>query len=170
MPALSLIEFDAGKKVPPRKDYSVLWDWGSHDVAMAIDISGQTPSNFKCSLERDDTVTEFDAGIWKMSADFPSGARMRGSVSNAYGRGRRWLKVTGDNGSMVYDDLAENKLFMELSDGSGNYIKVDTALPLDVAINDFALSVNGESSCLKGLKLGLDVVRALEAFERALNN
>ena len=33
----------AGNRGPYREDVAVLWDWGPHDVAMALDLVGASP-------------------------------------------------------------------------------------------------------------------------------
>jgi len=39
---------EGGNFGPVRPDYSPLWDYGSHDIALALDTFGSYPTNIQC--------------------------------------------------------------------------------------------------------------------------
>ena len=151
----------AGNRGPFRRDTPVLWDWGAHDVAMCLDLLGQLPAAVSARRRehrRTETGTEETV---RLDLDFPGGARARIELSNLLDEKRRRFEVRFDRATLVYDDLAPQKLKRLRPGECDEAIPVDAALPLTVAVQAFADAIRTGSRSLESLRLGVDVVSVL---------
>ncbi|MDH5188679.1 MAG: Gfo/Idh/MocA family oxidoreductase, partial [Rhodospirillaceae bacterium] len=75
------INSTGGDTGPFRADWNPLWDWGPHDVAMCLDLTGEYPSNI--SAKRDEVKTKHGVGeIFNAKLEFPSGITANISFGN----------------------------------------------------------------------------------------
>ena len=90
---------------PYRKDVSVLWDWGAHDLAMCIDLLNESPEFMKMS-ELDSGNENPLAKLLTLNLTFPSKVKSRSVFGNASEFKRRDFCVVCDDGCFVYDGLS----------------------------------------------------------------
>jgi predicted dehydrogenase len=150
------IQSEAGNQGPYRRDVSVLWDWGPHDVAMCLDLMGQAPAAAACTVhdrsERDGGTAE----TVTIALSFPSGASARILLSNSMNKTRR-LRVRCAGAELLYDDLSAHKLLVD-----GRPVPVESDLPLTVAVREFAAAIALREAHRSDLDLGVSVVEVLE--------
>lgn len=136
----------------PAHDWSWLWDWAPHDIAMVLDLGGFNPQ--LASVWRDDAST---LARWRTA---------RGSafahVGVNFDRKHRYLKVNDHGFSMVYDDRAEHKLVID-----GVPVEVSPELPLTRSLRAFASAVaeGGTTDRRFGARWGVAVAEQIEAIE-----
>lgn len=150
------VEGRAGNHGPYRRDASVLWDWGPHDVAMAVDLLGSPPDRVTARVVDQRLVADgigqnvaLDLRFGAVRADFVIGTLMDKT---------RRFRVVGDNGVLVYDDLVATKLTL---DGEG--VAIDPAKPLDCVIDDFVRRIRARDRDLAPLELAVTVTDILSA-------
>lgn len=120
--------------------YSALWDYGSHDISMILDLMNRTPnivsaiqigSIFEIELHFSDTVTHSRFGI--------SGERVR----------RVAVQCEGEE--VIFEDIGS-----------------EIPGPLHNAVAVFLETISGETDQRLGLGLALDVLKVLEACEKSV--
>lgn len=144
------IHSEAGSHGPYRRDVSVLWDWGPHDVAMCLDLMQQAPAAAACTVQAE-TV-----GI---ALSFPCGVPARILLSNSIDKTRRF-RVRCAAAEIVYDDLAPDKLRLD-----GAPVAVESDLPLTVAVREFAAAIAAGGADRSSLDLAVTVVEVLQACD-----
>ena len=149
----------AGNMGPYRPDVPVLWDWGAHDVAMCLDLTGTLP---RC--EASSALEERLAGgalgeTVEVELAFPGGAKASLQWSNVVPKCRRF-EVACENGSLVFDDLAGEKLVVADAHGA-RPVPLTEISPLNVVLSEFAAAIAARSRDRAGLELGVKVVEVL---------
>jgi predicted dehydrogenase len=166
----------AGNHGPYRPDVPVLWDWGPHDLAMCLAITGSSPQSVTAeSLERK-TVGDATAENLRIDLGFEDGVTADIVLSTLDPKCRRFA-VFGDNGAALYDDLAPNKLtrfapgvdVFSVAGRSGVPVPVEAEPPLSRAVRTFAEQLGESAFDPKNLDLAVEVVRVLEMCEASLN-
>lgn len=151
-----------------RKDAPVLWDWGSHDVAMCLDLLGESPARVAAKrLERRETPDGTGETL-ALELAFPGGATAQISLSNLREKKCRSFTAALAGCSLTYDDLAAHKLVREDEAGRREPVPVPAAAPLTVAVAEFLAAVRAKSTDLSGLRLGVDVTETLWRCQEAM--
>lgn len=113
LPHLGRIRWVLGEGMnngPFRDDISCLWDWAPHDLAMALDLFGETPTAVRASgttLLRPKTRLH---DVATLELRFPQGKRFLGVYSWLAPEKRKKLTVVGARDTIVFDDAAEHKV------------------------------------------------------------
>jgi predicted dehydrogenase len=128
------IECAAGGDGPVREDCDVLWDYGPHDLAMALALIGPQEPYSVLSARCD------DGGNGRQTWWFTVGAgpaRIDVTVSNDITVKQRWLHVTfADGGTLSYNAVGPRRFIAD--DGPE---AVDSELPLDREVRSFVALV-----------------------------
>ena len=167
---ITRLRSEAGAWGPFRTDTPVLWDRGSHDAAFCADLLGPCPLALGAErLERRPVE-----GAWGetlvLNAGYPSGVTVDIRLSNILRQKSRSLSVEGPGGTLVYDDCAAHKLTLRPGgpDGAAEAIVVSEEPALDCALSYFLGNVSTRTGSLGDLRLGVEVVRMLDAWEARL--
>jgi predicted dehydrogenase len=133
--AIQTITSIAGKWGPFPTKTPVLWEWGSHDVAMCINLMGRVPD--KVFLKR----IESNRGgeTLNLVLDFGD-ANARLNIGNLYREPKRLFTISFNRGELTYDDTLDgkNKLrFRRSQEDPGRTFKLDSSLPLELCIEKF---------------------------------
>ena len=147
------IRSEAGNHGPYRRDVSVLWDWGPHDVAMCLDLMQAAPTTVTCSVEKRDGPAQ----TVSLALAFPSGVTASILLSNMRDKTRRFA-VRCAKAELVYDDLSAQKLLVD-----GSPVPIAGELPLTVAVRQFAATIAARGTDRSSLDLAVSVVEVLEA-------
>ena len=140
----------AGRLGPFRADTPVLWDWGSHDVAMCLDLVGKKPDRIAANVVERATIEGHKGESIQIDLGFPPGIEASLRVSNILREKTRRFTVVGERGSMDYDDSAAGEL------------------PLTVAVKEFAEAIAAGGRDERSIRLAVDVVEVLSACVGAL--
>jgi predicted dehydrogenase len=160
------IETEAGATPEqPIHDYSVLWDWGSHDVAMALTLTeGRMPASAaarRISIRPDGRET-VEFALW-----FDDGTHSRHIVGNLWDRRRRSLLVRHRDEEWRFDDLASKK-FARIAGAHIEFPDIPIDPPLTVALREFARAVQMRKPDYEQLLLGARVVEVLDMCDNAM--
>jgi len=159
------IEGIAGNRGPVRKDVSVLWDWGAHDLAMCLDLLPELPALTSASVI--ETGAPENAAGQTIALSFADAeTKIDLALSNILDKKTRLFKVYFDHHTLIYDDPGDDKL-TELP--SRTVIPVSTRLPLDCVIDLFAKAINDNDCNLESLELGVKVCAHLEHCQTRLD-
>lgn len=167
------IRASAGAHGPYRRDVSVLWDWGSHDLAMclAVDAGPWIPEAAVrdasrivdgCLAERIHVVLRARPGIV---------ARLALSTLDDK---HRWFAVDLAQGTLIYSDTARSKLRSfpypgaDPQDTDGVPVPVADELPLTRAVTEFVEVIRNGAWSDSSLRTGKEVVRLLSAIDLLL--
>ena len=151
----------AGGWGPFRKDTSVLWDRGSHDVAMCIDLLGQGPESVSARIDETRSTADGFGEAISVSLNFPCGAQANLEFSNLLKKKKRSFTVEYEKETLIYDDESNVTLSRHLKTGEVESIDVLGAQPLDQVLIDFGTAIKKNKSDLDGLRLGVQVVKIL---------
>lgn len=156
---------------PIRTDVSALWDWGPHDISMAIDLLGGLPeevNGYGLSTLRPNTAF-YD--MCNLKLKFPNNIFVFMSIGWLSPVKKRSMTIVGEKSTIVFDDTIEKKvaIIKNLKTKEIDYPPFPKESPLSEEISSFVnLIRNKEKINKSGLKMGLDVVRVLEACEKSI--
>lgn len=140
----------AGNAGPFRSDVSPLWDWGAHDVALALDLFGGTPAAVHGKAEPD--------GNDRLNIQFAGGRTWHARVGSRFSQRTRCVTVTCPRGEIVWDDLAVPKVM-----AGGSAVVIEGEPPLTAALRGFCAAVAGGPHPASDATFGAEVVRVLAA-------
>lgn len=158
----------AGAWGPFRDHTPVLWDWGSHDVAMCLDLMGRRPTTASAGHLESLSLPEGLGEILRLRLGFGDVA-VEIEVGNILAARVRRFEVVGAEGALVYDDTAADKLIRREPSGQSRAIASDTTPPLTCAVAAFAAAIRSGSRDSASLRLGVDVVAVLAECARSLS-
>ena len=169
------IASSSGRHGPFRPDVSALWDWGSHDVAMALDLLGGEPRAVTGRRNLREPAGDGYAENYDISLEFERGVRAEIAVGNKLAPVRR-IEVAHQGGALVYDDRMERKLTFRAQDTDvGAQLRQALAAsdlqrpPLDCVLEAFCDRIRARRFDPGQLDLAVGVVRVLESVERSLD-
>lgn len=147
---------------PIRTDVSALWDWGPHDISMAIDLLGDLPQE----------VSAIGYDMCNLKLKFAGDIFVFINIGWLSPVKKRNMTIVGERSTIIFDDTIEKKvaIISNLSTNKEvNYPSFSKEMPLTAEISSFVGRIkkrekNNDSS----LKMGLDVVKVLEACERSI--
>lgn len=165
------IRSKGGRRGPFRRDVTVLWDWGPHDVAFALDLFGERPERIVARRLEKRELPEGTGEILAIELTFSGDHQAAIEIGNLYREKHRCLEVDCGNVTLVFDDVAADKLTRRSADGTTTWTEPfggDGTPPLSIALQTFAEAIRSRSTDLAPLRLAVDVVETLEACEKAL--
>ena len=141
---IRVIRGEAGNKGPVRHDASVLWDWGPHDLAMILNITGLRPQAVQARRVKHEQTPDGMGEHIRVALHFgPEQADCAFDISNIRAEKRRHFSVEGEFGSLQYDDLAADKLVLQRHGQSATPLALPGVLSLDNALGAFRRTVQG---------------------------
>ena len=156
-----------GDQGPHRSNTPVLWDWGPHEVALALGVFDQTPVSVDARiLER----REVEDGVGEnchLNLIFSDGAVADITIGNLTDRHRRFA-VFFDDAVVAYDDAAPAQLIEYPAQpdigepkGVGRAIPISSEMPVTVAVREFANAISNGDTSVASLDQGVEVTRIL---------
>ena len=160
----------AGNWGPFREDAPVLWDWGAHDIAMAIDLMNEPPTRIRARRKKIKTaVTGIVGESIRLNLDWPGNRIAEIFLSNILKEKQRKFTVTTEQNIFIYDDLATNKL-INLEEGKTRRLalSLDPTPPLTRVLAEFIKTIRLGVTDLSDLYLAVSVVETLERFDNEI--
>lgn len=157
-----MISSVGGRLGPFRKDTPPLWDFGAHDVAMALDFMGAQPKAAQAAIR-----PQKQGALIDIRLDFPGGVQARLCVGDGFPKRERMFCVRFREKALTLDDAGPRLLVLSDLDqygrpkDGGQDIQVEKALPLTRAVEAFAAGIRAGSQDLSSLELGVSVVDIL---------
>ena len=159
---LKKINSVSGNWGPFRIDTPPLWDWAPHDIAMSIEIAGSYPTDIKVQRVGSIKQSQGIGEAIKIMLNFSSGACAEILVSNILKNKQREFAAEYENGTMIYNDLAQNKLVSRVpSEAIAQPVSVEQSLPLTNQVSEFTQAIGEGKRHDKSLQLGLQVIEVL---------
>lgn len=141
---------------PFRKEEPALWDYGSHTLAMALDLFGRAPDEASAVLEKSEPRAPGRGENWRVELSFGK-ATATLFAGNLWERKEIRAEVKAGAKTLVFDDMGPHKL-----SENGHHVAVDAEKPLTRAVEAFVAGVSSGSTDLDGVELGVRVVETLE--------
>jgi predicted dehydrogenase len=160
----------AGGWGPFRKDLSVLWDRGSHDIAMCIDILGQKPDSVSVQIDESQSTKHGLGEAISVCLTFSGGAQANLVFSNLLKEKKRSFTVQYEEETLIYNDVSRVALSRQLKTGQVEVLTVLDVLPLDQVLIDFGAAIKKDRPDLDGLRLGVQVVEVLSDCQKFLGS
>lgn len=147
----------------PFRDYTALWDYGPHDLSVALTLLRQSPSTVRIEeLERRHVENTF-AGNYHIDLGFRSDVHATIKLGNLFENKTVRLTVVLDQGTLILDDLVADRLIRrDDKTGSTTAIELDDELPLTRAVETFVAGIRGNPSDYFGLDLAVEIARVLD--------
>jgi predicted dehydrogenase len=133
---ITAIRTHSGNHGPFRTNWNALWDWGPHDVAMALDLTGG-PAIVEQAQIKTHNSDQPGAGNYSLNLNLPNGVHAQLKFGNLMPQRLRQLQVTTSVGKYVFDDEAENCLTFRAPE-KDIVLPVPEERPLDNVLGAFA--------------------------------
>jgi predicted dehydrogenase len=147
----------------PFRDYTALWDWGPHDLSVVLTLLRQSPSTIRIEELERRHVENTLAGNYQIELGFRNDVRASIKLGNLFEQKTLRLTVVLERGTLVFDDLAANRLIRrDDKTGGTTVVELDNKLPLTRAVETFVRGIRGEASEFFGLDLAVEIARVLD--------
>ncbi len=164
LPSLGAVRYLHSEAMNSRKrsDSSVLWDWLPHELSMAGAILDREPHRataWKLAGENmpEAAVTRFEFGNLSLVS----------MVSWLSDVRRRRLVIVCAEGTLVFDDLTEQKLALHRREGESSFPAYAAELPLTRELAAFIEAVRSGKHDDAHTRTGTNIVRAIAAAEKS---
>ena len=157
---------------PIRSDVSALWDWGPHDVSMAIDLLGALPEEVSANgLNHLRPGTQL-YDMCNLKLKFANDVYCFVNIGWLSPIKKRNMTIVGENKTIIFDDTLKKKLalFNTLNDEKKitSYPSFSNEAPLSLEVSSFVDQIKNREKNYSSLKMGFDVVRVLSACEKSM--
>lgn len=132
----------------PIRNYSSLWDYGSHDIAMILDITNSIPNHIDIFEYKNDLKS-----LFTIQMDYKL-FHTESTVGNGSENKSRTLSVDFDGLTLTYDDKER---------------PWHQAPPLTNAVKIFLEAIDGKEDYRVGLDLSLKVIQILDFCQKKLD-
>jgi predicted dehydrogenase len=154
--SLHALRSRAGRTGPFRPDAPVLWDWGSHDVAVCLDLLQARPTTASANLlesaprdaGRGESV-EIELRFGEVAANL--------FISNILPTRTRRFEAHCERGMVAYDEADPPGTLLV----AGERVAYPPEPPLTVAVREFAQAIAGGAFDTQSIDLGVGVVEVL---------
>ena len=163
-----IIHATAGARGPIRADWSPLWDWASHDLAMVLSVIKSDPTEILATQEGETT----EVGRWyqnyRIDLDFRDTSRAKLHVGNAFQKKLREFSVADGRTRICYQESEESQISVNIDgiEQPGRRNSIENQ-PLNAALITFANRIRNGGG-IEDIELGERVVRLIDAAERSI--
>jgi predicted dehydrogenase len=167
-----------------QSDVSVVWDLGPHDFSILRHWLGERPS--RVSAVSRSCIVPQTPDVAFINLEFPSGTLVHVELSWLAPSKLRRTAIVGSRKMVVYDDTSAESVRIfdsgvslqnpetfgefQLSYRTGDILspRVEPTEPLELQMADFCRAIRNGGEPRSSARLGLDVVRTIEAVDRSL--
>ena len=166
------VRASAGNFGPIRPDVATLWDWGSHDVAMALDLFGALEAQVR-RAKRLASVQKPEGLAERLSVDLAiAGTPISLRFSTLDAR-HRWFAADLEDATLIYSDHPGAALRRCTGSGAapdapGETVLAEARPPLTAAVETFLDAIRRRDRCERSFALGCAVVETLAKADAAL--
>lgn len=170
-----------GRFGPFRAEVPVLWDWGPHDVAFALDLLGLEPKRVRAEAREKRRTPDGTGETLALRLVYEDNAEANLEFGNLYDSPVRELIVRCENCDVVLDEYSATPLVRlprretegclpeeNVAEGKTETITVAGNAPLEHALIAFADKIRAGRPDMVHLVLGAAVTKVLARAERAL--
>jgi predicted dehydrogenase len=157
-----------GRFGPFRAEVPVLWDWGPHDAAYALDLLGLEPRRVRAEARETRRTPEGMGETLALRLVYEDGAAAELEFGNLYQSPVREVIVRCDACDLVLDENSATPLVRLPRSEKAETIAVASESPLERALATFADKIRAGRPDIAELVLGVAVTKVLARAERAL--
>lgn len=153
---IEMITFE-GANNNPRKNTSLIYDWGSHGISLFIDLLKDSPKNFKLiTYKKQEQFIELNYKL-----NFKGNINCFLNMSWVSPQKKRSLTIHGSKGKLIFDDFAKSKLTL-----NNKPLPYNPTPPLTVELEDFLKSIETKQKPDSDLKFGVEVIKVLDMLSK----
>ncbi len=174
--SINSISSYGGGSGPFRKDIRALWDWGTHDIAMCIDLIGASPKVIRARYLEQSQKNGEEGELIEAELSFPNGTEATLTVGNLMKEKTRVFQAKFDVCSLIYEPNKPNPLIKlnrpiggKSDSASTEVIRVNKELPLNCIVREFAESISSNKKDISSLALSLEVITVLDDIAKVLD-
>ncbi len=165
------IKFNMGNFGLFRSDMSVLWDWGPHAISACLAILEKEPIKLRAwGLKSLRSNTKFYDTVL-INLNFEDGLEVFVEVSWIFPLKKREIIIVGENDSIIFDDMTDNKLTYYKNLGLStlvSYPSYPKGAPLTIEVTDFINLIEKNIKPLSDIKLGVKTSYLLSLAELSI--
>jgi predicted dehydrogenase len=150
---------------PFRDSHSSLWDWMPHDVSMCMKVVGTRPKVISSEIK----VLKKNGEIIKSTLGFNQNIRAYITCGNGFKEKKRFFKIVAENGTIIFDDLAKDKLKLIMGKDT-EIIPFKYESPLCLSVSSFSRSILKQEHLNSDIKFAVDVAQVIANIERKLRD
>ncbi len=158
---------------PFRKETRALWDWGTHDVAMCIDIIKDVPELIEANYISRCFEKEKFGEIIKARLLSKNKIEINLIFGNLMSKKRKIFELHQMNSLLRYQPLKKNNLIREVFETENkkdsDELVSENITPLTKLIETFRIAILKKETDLYDLKLAVDVTSVLDQISIALD-
>lgn len=152
-----------GNMGPIRESYSALWDYGSHDLSLILELLQKSPTNTSVISNGN-----ADGAAYTVSLTFDNGTQAEFLSSNISEQKLRSFEVETKGEIFRWVEIPVTKLWKKSkSTGTQEEISLPKNTPLEKVLEVFAQGLAGNKDSRWGTDLAIKVIASLEACEKA---
>ncbi|OGG80041.1 hypothetical protein A3A39_03040 [Candidatus Kaiserbacteria bacterium RIFCSPLOWO2_01_FULL_54_13] len=149
-----------GAVSPPRKDVSVLWDWGPHPASLLLDLIHEPIAKISASDSPEHV---------QFSIRYESSLTAEIDIAWTGDEKKRELAIEGENGTITLDDTKKKqKVRLERRNTAISFPEYDARSPLEVELEEFVRAIKGEGQITSDMETGVRVTELLANIEQQL--
>ena len=151
-----------GNKGPYRKYMNSYWDWGPHSLSLCLSIMGIPVSG---DLKKIENCEELGCN-YEINLKFKNGSVATLFFGNAMEKKIRSfeVKLFKNKGILVFDDLADKKVYKKIDNNNVEYFKYNVKKPLTSVLNKFSKNIVNNNYDSQSLDLNRAIVYILETL------
>lgn len=160
-----------GLSSPPRKDVSVIWDWGPHPISILIDLIKQPIVEVQAKgLIKNSSSNLCDTV--KASIRFANGIKALIHISWFGSQRVRRLIAQGENEIVEFDDTntTRQKIILHNTGQIQQYPTYPSHASLAKEVEEFTQAIQGRKKVISNLNMGVEVVKILSIIEQSVKN
>ena len=162
----------AGGRGPYRKDTRALWDWGSHDAAMSIDILNEIPELIQASYLSRNFDEEKSGEIIKAHLISKNNIEINLIFGNLMQKKTKIFELHQNNSLLRYQPLSSKNLIREVFENNNKVFSEELVTekntPLSELIKEFRLAILKNQTNLYDLELAVKATILLNNISIAL--
>lgn len=159
---------------PYRSNIPVLWDWGSHEVALALGLMERTPESVEAHVLERRAMEDGVGENTHLRLTFSENAVADISIGNLTDRHRRFA-VFFDDLVLAYDDASPAQIIeypaqpnVGEPQGEGRAVSVGMEMPVSIAVREFTDVISAGDISMESLDQGVEVTRILAQCEKGI--
>ncbi len=162
------IEFDFCDNTSMVSDVSALWAWASHPISMALALLEHAPVKVNSWYVQSYKKKQFFPEMIYCELRFLKDIKVFIKIGWLSPVRKRTCTIVGTKGSIIFDDLAERKVILQVNGERLGYPFYDQKFPLENELQEFIRSITTKEKPSSDIMHGVQVMKIIDTIERSL--